>query len=1080
MVDSYGGADNEAAPELRTYIIRLAARPIATYDGRVAGFEATSPVVTGAGKLDERSPALAAYKRLLREEHTRFQADCDSAIGRSARMTFEYMYAFNGMAIELTPHEAEVVRGLPGVAAVEEESIDTLLTDAGPSLIGADVYWEGVAGFPGSLGEGTVVAVIDGGAPVDSRSFADVGDDGYDHTNPLGAGNYVPGSYCATVDPSVCNDKVIGIWSFISGDRDSETPLDLTRGHGTHVASTIAGNFVTDAEISTPTGASLVRSIAGVAPHANVIVYDACDPTGSCPSSATVASIEQVVIDSAALPNGIQALNYSISGGADPYNNSRELAFLNAVAAGVYVSTSAGNNGPDASTVNHVSPWVSATAASTHDRILPNTLTGLSSDGASTPDLTGAGLTAGYGPESIVHARDFPTSNGSSNDTDPGQCLEPFPAGTWNGEIVACDRGSIARVTKGANVLAGGAGGFVLINLEANGESTNSDPHVLPGVHLGFAAGRTLSAWLARESNTVARISGFRVESDDDAQDIIAGFSSRGPSPIIDVIKPDVAAPGANILAADIGGFGIRSGTSMASPHHAGAALLIRANVDWTPSEVKSAMMMTTVNRMTKEDGVTPADPFDFGAGRIDLRRAIRSGLVLDETIENYRDANPETGGDPKTLNLASFQNGRCVDRCTWTRTVRNVTDRVGVWELEIDDREGLRFDVRPRRLRLAAGATREIRVTADAALAERSWTFTTLELAVARGPSTDLRMPVAVRPSGSSLPGVLSVTSNVNEAERGDTVTYAVDVQNGTLGGPIEIDVPVGRGLGLIRDSLTVSVEGGVTTQDWRYDRTRRTLSWKGMLDTAGFDIESASSPAGYVSLAGLGVAPSPCPEASCDSGALTLDVPRFRFNGQSYTQVIWSTNGVIEVGTASGTRASVTEREFPNSRTPNNIMAPFWTDLEVGQPTSNWYTAVVDIGAEQYTVYEWDVHHDDDNSLRYNFQVWIRNGDTEGIWFIYHRVDSPTPPDGVSIGVENADGTVGTTYYLSSSGLGSAPIDGLELQIGTRSPGRASFGFQAEARRCPRRRGAIVQSAFLVNGGNEDRAIAAVRCDH
>ena len=143
------------------------------------------------------------------------------------------------------------------------------------------------------------------------------------------------------------------------------------------------GNVVNNAELEAPTTTASFN-ISGVAPHANIIAYDVCYTTsaglGSCRGAALAAAIDQVVIDAGNLPNGIAALNYSISGGGDPWNDYVELGFLAAVDAGIYVAASAGNSGLTASTVAHLGPWVSTTAASTHDRQIVNSVIDISSD----------------------------------------------------------------------------------------------------------------------------------------------------------------------------------------------------------------------------------------------------------------------------------------------------------------------------------------------------------------------------------------------------------------------------------------------------------------------------------------------------------------------------------------------------------------------------------------------------------------------------------------------------------------------------------------------------------------------------
>ncbi len=172
--------------------------------------------------------------------------------------------------------------------------------------------------------------------------------------NPLGDGVYL--GVCDPADPSydasfVCNDKLIGGWEFAydyitSADFDYPTPEDED-GHGSHTSSTTAGNKVS-ATLYAPT-TNLTRPISGVAPRANIIIYDVCH-SGGCPFVSTTAAAEQAVID------GVDVINYSISGGEDPYHESTDLAFLEAYNAGVFVSTSAGNNGPTSDTVAHRGP----------------------------------------------------------------------------------------------------------------------------------------------------------------------------------------------------------------------------------------------------------------------------------------------------------------------------------------------------------------------------------------------------------------------------------------------------------------------------------------------------------------------------------------------------------------------------------------------------------------------------------------------------------------------------------------------------------------------------------------------------
>jgi subtilisin-like proprotein convertase family protein len=157
--------------------------------------------------------------------------------------------------------------------------------------------------------------------------------------------------------------------------------------------------------------------------------------------------------------------------------------------------------------------------------------------------------------------------------------------------------------------------------------------------------------------------------------DILASFSLRGPTSgnFQTLTKPDVTGPGVNIYAAVMSSYGNLSGTSMSCPHMTGSAALVRKlQPTWLPEEVKSALMMTSLNSGFKENGSTPWDADDVGTGRVDLTQVAKAGLVMNETFANFLAADPATGGDPKTLNIPSARNMNCTPSCTFTRTVRN------------------------------------------------------------------------------------------------------------------------------------------------------------------------------------------------------------------------------------------------------------------------------------------------------------------------------------------------------------------------------------------------------------------------
>lgn len=608
----------------------------------------------------------------------------------------------------------------------------------------------------GNMGEGIIVGVIDTGINPSNPSFADIGGDGYDHENPWGAGTYV--GVCDPANPNYdedfpCNDKLIGAWGYSTVNGGDPRDYD---SHGSHTASTAAGNFVFDAEVVGPT-ISLERAISGVAPHANIIAYAAC-----CTTSALTAAIDQAVED------GVDVINYSI-GSSSPssvWNDFDTVGYLNAREAGIFVATSAGNDGPGDETVGSPAdaPWLLSVGATTHDRALVNSLIDMEGGDTTPPaDIFGAGFAAGYGPAPIVYAGDYGyplCGTGAS-----GPASNPWPAGTFDGEIVICDRGTYGRVEKGENLAAAGAGGMILANDAASGDSLNGDAHALPAVHITYADGVVLKAWVASGTDHAGTIGGFVLDEADENGDIMAAFSSRGANrALADIIVPSVSAPGVDIMAAvgvgdpDPAEWGFISGTSMASPHAAGAAaLLMAAFPDWTPAEIQSVLMTTAWTDVLDDDGVTPATPFDMGSGRIDLTAAANAGLVLDETIANYVNANPAAGGDPKTLNLASFGNGECLINCSWTRTVKSVHDSTVTWTASVTSDFPLTVD--PPSFELAAGATQVITVTADVVAAEPDvWHFAEVVLTPDDGDVSPAHFPVAVRPTRGTLPALIDI----------------------------------------------------------------------------------------------------------------------------------------------------------------------------------------------------------------------------------------------------------------------------------------------------------------------------------
>lgn len=645
----------------------------------------------------------------------------ESLLGRSIQVRYIYDVILNGVSVELSAQEAEELQSLPGIRKVLKDQDYTYTTDAGPEWIGAGDIWDGAAvpDTVGTKGEGVLVGILDGGINFDHPSFSDTPDNGFVYS---WTGDYL--GVCAPAgDPEyadACNDKVVGAWSYTyDAPSDFVTPEDA-EGHGSHTASTVAGNFVDVDFYGTEV------TISGVAPHAQIIAYDVCYPTpdgGQCAGEDSVAAVQQAILD------GVDVINYSISGGENPYSDGVELAFLDATAAGVTVSTSAGNSGPGAATVAHRSPWLLSTAATSHNRKFTSEVD------FSNPLYENILTLAGENPftTDVINSDVIYAGEDSGNDLG---CVA-FPAEFFKDSIALIKRGTCTFSEKILNAEAAGAAGVLLFTDDRAPVAPSVSGTTIPGVMLDIpgTVGDALAAWVASTADETVSISAFGALHSDDYADIMADFSSRGPNTTFDVLKPDIAAPGLEILAAVADGvidpdgeteLDLYQGTSMASPHDAGAAALLTAlHPDWTPAEIKSALMLTAYDMLLKEDKTTAADPFDIGAGRIQLEMAGLTGLVMDESIDNYEAADPDEGGDPRSLNLASVYDSACVGECSWTRTFTSVADLPATYTVSAPTW----ITVAPASFTINPGASQEITITADVSAYEPGeWIFGNIE----------------------------------------------------------------------------------------------------------------------------------------------------------------------------------------------------------------------------------------------------------------------------------------------------------------------------------------------------------------
>ena len=765
--------DTRNQPENGVYIVRLAEMPVVSYDGDISGYAATKPRI--GQKIDPNDSKAIRYSDYLIARHNELLA-----MVNGQQKLYSYVYSFNGFAAKLNPQQAAKLAATPGVVSVSMDELRTRDTSSTPAFLGLS-HTGGL--WTRSTGEGVIIGVVDGGIWPEHPSFSDrTGTNGNATKDGKLGYQQIPGWHgkCVPGDAFVasnCNQKLIGAQYYNAGwggnagisaqlPWEYNSPRDFG-GHGTHTASTAGGNR----GVATTGPAAVFGPINGIAPRARIAAYKVCWETGaggSCFTSDSVAAIDQAVAD------GVDVINFSISGSTTNFLDPVEVAFLFAADAGIFVAASAGNSGPTSSTVAHPGPWLTTVAAGTHNRNGEGSVTlgnAVTYTGASvaTPvvasliDAASAGL-SGADPD-LVRLCYAAVDNGGTAVLDPAKVA---------GKIVVCDRGVTARVNKSLAVKEAGGVGMVLVNTSVS--SLNADFHSVPTVHLQSTNRAAVKTYAAATGATAAIAQAAIVYNV--AAPLTASFSSRGPLRAGggDLLKPDLIAPGQDILAgvAPPGNsgrlFDLYSGTSMSSPHVAGlAALFKELHPDWTPMMIKSALMTSAYNVL---DGpsTNPLVIFRQGAGHVRPDSAADPGLVYNAGWTDWLGFLCGTGQltasycpsiriDPSNLNVASIAIGDMAGVQTVKRKVTNVGSSA-TYTASYTGMTGFGVTISPSSLALAPNQTAEFTVT---------FTRTTSTLnAYSGGQLTwtdgthNVRIPIVVRPVALAAPAQVSGNYNV------------------------------------------------------------------------------------------------------------------------------------------------------------------------------------------------------------------------------------------------------------------------------------------------------------------------------
>jgi subtilisin family serine protease len=1013
----------------------------ASYTGGVAGLAPTSPRATGKS-LKANAAAVAAY-----ESYTSRRADAISAAVRQAvpsadiRQTFQT--AYGGVEAQVPANTVNALLQVPGVAAVQRDTLEQPQDD-NTQFIGATAVWPSLGGST-TAGSNVIVGVIDTGVWPEHPMLAD-------HGLPATGGSYAcqfgSGTDVAHLGaPFVCNNKLIGAYAFTQtymanlGSDGQEFCNNTTHecsardpeGHGTHTTTTAAGDCVTTAVLY---GAER-GPVCGIAPGAHVIQYRVCMALG-CFSSDSVHAVQQAITD------GVNVINFSISGGANPYTDPVELAFLDAVNAGISVNASAGNSGPGSGTSDHGGPWTTTVGASTGPRSFTSTLH-LTADGGATFDMAGFTLTNGISsPTPVVLAESI---------SPDAICSKPLAAGTATGKVVACQRGTNARIDKGFNVLAGGAAGMILYNPVA--QDVETDNHWLPAIHVDGPP-TALLAFINGHTNVMATWAQGTAKAT--PADVMASFSSRGPTG--DFIKPDVTAPGIQVLAGmtpqpdqttPTNGpsgnlYQAIAGTSMSGPHAAGVAALVKAaHPSWTPEEIKSALMTSAVQAVKKEDGVTAATPFDDGAGSIRADRAINPTLVFNETYAHF----VASAGDPLhrvDLNLASIDATTMPGLLKTQRTGINVSGKPMTLGIQTSMPGGVTVLVgdntdpgNPKPLHVGKDDSITFPITIDATNVANGQYFGWIRLVPPSG-ATPVFMPVAFVKKQGLVTLSNSCSPNTVPASRGTTLGLShctTSVSNfGSSAANVNLSVqPLENKLNYTNIGPPGTVIGD-----------NAGVQWSGTLTpavppqiTSITPTTAANSPAGgYLPLSAFGI---PAIAGVGDETITNFNVPTFYFGSEPYSKVGVVSNGYLVLGGGTSADIKFMPQHFPDPARPNNVIAPWWTDFNLNPATGGAGSIRIGTltdGSDSWLIVDWEAVKNFGNATTHTFEIWLRlaggaagaGASSEQTTMSYDANAGGGDPDsGSNWGAENRDGSSGVN-------LASPPATGSEYAVNTSPP--------------------------------------------
>ena len=680
-------------------IVDLRLAPLAAAWGR------TPAAHGGTRRLNVASASSRAYLRRIDAEQQVAVAQLHRAIPE-ARVGRRFHILLDALTVSIPATRLPQLVRLPAVSHVYSSLRYTLAGDPSPSVIGADA----LQAATGATGAGIKIGVVD---------------DGIDQTNPYlsPAGFSYPAGF-PKGNTQFTTPKVIVAKSFPGPTSGTAGALPLDRNasfHGTHVSGIAAG----DAGTNAPAGRDhpAVNGLSGVAPRAwlgNYRVFTIPTPVGHVANTPEiVAAFEAAVTD------GMNVINFSGGGPqTDPANDAMIETIQNVVAAGVVPVIAAGNDrddfgagtvgspgvAPDAITVAAVSnSVVYAPVLSVQNADAPANLEAIPFQSNDAPaiwatvdqTLVDVGSITGTDGAPVERHLCGPAGN-------PNATTSTLPAGSLTGKIALAARGGCAFVVKAAHAQAAGAVGIVLADNRPGEANPIPVQMSIPSGMVSDLDAAQLRAFMATHGGTATiRAGGDPQQISTGRSGVITSFSSAGPTEWGHMLKPDISAPGGQILSSTLpefagSQFAVFDGTSMATPHIAGsAALLLQLHPAWTPKQVKSALMSTAGPAWSNTARTTEAPVWEEGGGLAELPRAADPRIFTDPASLSYPDLN---------INAGARSQGQLV-------RITDAGGGAGTWQVTLSPQSasaGTTIDV-PGQISLAPGGEADVSVVANA-----------------------------------------------------------------------------------------------------------------------------------------------------------------------------------------------------------------------------------------------------------------------------------------------------------------------------------------------------------------------------